>query len=531
MDQVSAALAGQSSVDAMHIISHGSDGTLYLGSTVLKRENLSSYSHQLAAIGAALSTEGDILLYGCDVAATVYGQQFIEALAHLTGADVAASTDATGSAALGGDLQLEATTGRIEAAALLTADIVDTWDQLLAVPAILGVASSAAYTEQAMAIVLSPALTVTDADGTLAGATVRVNGVQSGDVLAATVTGTSITAVYNAGNGMLVLSGNDTVAHYQQVLRSATFASTSDNPTNRGLNPTRAVDWQVNDGTALAGPLYGSQTTFGAGTGPSSVALADLNADGKPDLIVANSTSNNISVLLGNGNGTFVAATNFAAGFAPQSVAVADVNGDSKPDLMVASQAGVSVLLGNGGGTFATALNFMTGVPLNSIAVADVNNDGKLDLAVADGLNNVSLLLGNGNGTFAGAANFAAGANPHSIAIDDVNGDGKPDLVAANLNVSSNNVSVLLGNGDGTFAAATNFVAGLAPQAVAIADVSGDGKLDLVVANALSSGVSVLLGNGNGTFAAALNFATGVSPDSIAIADVNGDGKLDIAVA
>jgi hypothetical protein len=136
VDQIAAALSGPTAVEAIHIISHGADGTLHLGNSVLNQTNLSRYSSQLATIGAALTTEGDILLYGCVVAATDYGQGFIEALAHYTGADVAASTDATGSAALGGDWQLEAATGRIEAAVVLSTDGLAAWDHLLAVPSV-----------------------------------------------------------------------------------------------------------------------------------------------------------------------------------------------------------------------------------------------------------------------------------------------------------------------------------------------------------------------------------------------------------
>jgi hypothetical protein len=274
--------------------------------------------------------DGDILLYGCEVAATADGQRFIGALANYTGADVAASTDATGSAALGGNWQLEAATGRIEATAALTVDTLGEWNHLLAVPSIAGVAANAAYTAQGAGIVLAPALNITDADGTLVGATVRLTNVKAGDILAATVNGTSITAGYNAANGMLALSGSDTVAHYQQVLRSVTYSSTSNNPTNAGGNITRSVDWQVNDGTPLVTPLYGAPTQFGAQVVPRSIAMGDLNGDGKLDIAVTDATFGNISVLLGNGDGTFAVTTNFAVGSLPNSVAIADLNRDGK---------------------------------------------------------------------------------------------------------------------------------------------------------------------------------------------------------
>jgi hypothetical protein len=218
---------------------------------------------------------------------------------------------------------------------------------------------------------------------------------------------------------------------------------------------------------------------------------------------VANLRSDSVSVLLGNGNGTFQSAVNFAVGVFPNAVAVADVNGDGRPDLVVTNDGtnSVSVLLGNGDGTFQSAVNYGVGPHPNSVAVADVNGDGHPDLVVANygssssPGNTVSVLLGNGDGTFQSAVNYTVGKSPRFLAVADVNGDGHPDLITANLN--SNTVSVLLGNGNGTFKAAQNFGVGAYPTAVAVGDVNGDGIPDLVAANAGSDNVSVLLGNRN----------------------------------
>jgi hypothetical protein len=181
------------------------------------------------------------------------------------------------------------------------------------------------------------------------------------------------------------------------------------------------------------------------GTNPASVAVGDFNGDGKLDLAVANSASNNVSVLLGNGDGTFQAAVNYAVGTNPASVAVGDLNGDGKLDLAVANigSNNVSVLLGNGDGTFKAAVNYAVGSSPYSVAVGDFNGDGKLDLAVANpGSNNVSVLLGNGDGTFQTAVNYAVGSYPYSVAVGDFDGDGRMDLAVANH--GSNNVSILL---------------------------------------------------------------------------------------
>jgi hypothetical protein len=275
----------------------------------------------------------------------------------------------------------------------------------------------------------------------------------------------------------------------------------------------------------------GALPAFGAGTGPDSVAVGDFNGDNKLDLAVANEGSNNVSVLLGNGDGTFQAAVDYGAGSNPSSVAVGDFRGGGKLDLVVANDASnnVSILLGNGDGTFQAAVNYGVGSAPTSVAVGDFNGDGKLDLAVANELsNNVSILLGNGDGTFQAAVSYGAGMTLFSVAVGDFNGDGKLDLAVADA--VSDYVSVLLGNGDGTFKTAVQYVAGLEPLSVAVADFNGDGKLDLAVANDEGNNVSILLGNGNGTFKAAVNYGTGTTPGSVAVGDFNSDGKLDLVV-
>jgi hypothetical protein len=193
--------------------------------------------------------------------------------------------------------------------------------------------------------------------------------------------------------------------------------------------------------------------------------------------------------------------------------------------------------LGNGDGSFQQAQSYAAGRSPFSVAVGDFNGDGNLDLAVANyafnGNGTVSVLLGNGDGSFQASRNFSAGTSPHSVAVGDFNGDGKPDLAVANL--SSNNVSILLGNGDGSFQQAVNYAAGSTPVSVAVGDFNGDGKLDLAVANQgtyplFNGTVSVLLGNGDGSFQSALSFSAGSGPSSVAVGDFDGDGKLDLAV-
>jgi hypothetical protein len=193
------------------------------------------------------------------------------------------------------------------------------------------------------------------------------------------------------------------------------------------------------------------------GRDPKAVIVADLNHDGIPDLVTANSFSNDVSVLLGHGDGTFTAAQHFPVGLgtSPASVAVADLNHDGIPDLVTANSFSndVSVLLGHGDGTFAAAQHFPVGHLLLSVAVADLDHDGIPDLVTANRLSNdVSVLLGRGDGTFAAEQRFAVGVGggPVSVAVADLNGDLTLDLAIADVGFSA--VTVLLGRGDGTFA-------------------------------------------------------------------------------
>lgn len=289
-------------------------------------------------------------------------------------------------------------------------------------------------------------------------------------------------------------------------------------------------------GAAAAFP-FTAAVNYGAGEDPASVAAADLDGDGSVDLIVANNDDDNVSVLLGNGDGTFDLQVAYAVGDNPSSVAVGDFNGDGDADIAVSNFRGdnVSVLLGAGDGGFAPAVNYLTGDGAIWVAIADLNGDGDLDLAVANSnVDEVSILLGVGDGTFGAADNYPAGVYPQSVTTGDFDGDGKTDLVVADGGdgSSGDGVSFLAGNGDGTFDSDVLFEAGLSPIAVTAADFDADGNLDVAVANGFgSTDISVLLGDGAGVFGAHLEYEAGNTPIAIAAADLNGDGDVDLAVA
>ena len=194
--------------------------------------------------------------------------------------------------------------------------------------------------------------------------------------------------------------------------------------------------------TASAQSFQSTPGTYSVGENPNSGAAGDFNGDGKLDLAIPNVLHKNVSVLLNNGNGTFAAAVNYPVDFNPECIVIADLNADGKLDLAIgnffggATSAGtVSILLGNGNGTFQTAVNYAAGTP-EDLAVADLNADGKLDLVVASNTTSkATVLLGNGNGTFQAAVPYdtGSGTGPAGITIADFNGDNKPDLATANL--------------------------------------------------------------------------------------------------
>jgi len=334
--------------------------------------------------------------------------------------------------------------------------------------------------------------------------------------------------------------------------------------------------------------------SYPAGLMPQIMAVADFNNDGKLDVVVVSSsgTPNNVSVLLGNGDATFQPPISMSAGGSLDAVAVGDFNKDGNLDLAVAdnSNSAVMVLLGNGDGTFAAPTSSCsTGAQPVAIAVADLNGDGKLDFVTANegtqplGANSVTVCMGNGAGGFSSSSTFVAStiqdfpnAHPNGVAIADVTGDGKPDIIVsvseaaysilrgngdgtfgvpntqpivspasgpnsvkvADLNSdgkpdlvfpTGDGTCVFLGNGDGTFQAQTVYQ-GPGSNAV-IADLNGDGRLDIVTVDFIDGVVSVLANLGGGKFSSAIQYASGDLPDSLAVADLNGDGQPDVIAA
>ena len=271
----------------------------------------------------------------------------------------------------------------------------------------------------------------------------------------------------------------------------------------------------------------------------SSIVSGDFNKDGKIDLVITQPAQKLVSVLLGNGDGTFAPPASYPVGNEPVSTLVADANGDGVADLIVINQGSntFSVLTGNGDGSFKNSTDYIAGnTPVAAVA-GDFYGNGHVDLAIIDyASQSVSLPLGVGDGTFKTARSYSAGQQPVSIASGNLNGDKIPGLVVANYcgsDISCNtagSVAVFLADDNGVYRLSSMYNVGAGPVSVALADVNGDEKLDIVAVNRLDNTVSILPGVGDGTFRQAITFAVSGAPVAVAVGDFNKDGKPDLAV-
>jgi len=292
--------------------------------------------------------------------------------------------------------------------------------------------------------------------------------------------------------------------------------------------------------TTAASAQYETRAIFPVLPEPRSVALGDFNHDGMLDVAVGIWYSGQLGVLLGNGDGTFQPATYYTISNqveSVESVAVADFNGDGNLDIAVDSylDGSVAVLLGNGDGTFQPAVNYSTPIGPYFVTVGDFNGDHVLDLVTLERTGEcecISVLVGNGDGTFQEPA--ITTTLPHysvAIGVGDFNRDGKLDIAAAWFVGTTSGVDILLGNGDGTFHLGATYPVVVGGLPVAVADLRGIGKLDLAIP-AGNEGIGVVLGNGDGSFQPVTYYGsfTGFA-DSVVAADVSGDGIPDLVVS
>lgn len=465
--QIAKILAGRSGIDAIHVISHGAQGSLQLGTNDLTAQNMASHATNLTTIGGALNPDGDILLYGCSVGQGEAGAQFIGRLAQATGADVNASTDLTGVVAQGGDWQLEYATGNIETSVLSFANYQ-------------GVLAAPVFSQ------LSGSFSRVDLPGLLMGfartATADINGDGKADLIVANPD--TVSVLTSNGDGTFAESGQYAIGSVGLEFDLAATDVNGDGKADliiaNGMSNTVSVLLNNGDGS------FAPKLDFATGPMPKSVISADVNGDGNTDLITRNNFGNIISVLVGNGNGSFAAPVDY--------------------------------FIGAGGPSFPFA---------ETLAAADVNGDGKVDLIASNEMSQtVSVLTNNGDGSFANPVDHALDFNPFSVIGADVTGDGLADLIMTHQ--YSGVVSVRVNHGDGTFAPSVAYVTGSHATSVIAADINGDAKADLVVTDGLNNTISVLQNNGDGSFATQTDYATGASPFVLASADINGDGETDL---
>ena len=297
--------------------------------------------------------------------------------------------------------------------------------------------------------------------------------------------------------------------------------------------------------TALAAGPFHLRHTYNVGVEPQEVVLADFNHDGKLDMATADFTSQDISILLGKGDGTFEAPRKFSTTLAPAALTVGDFNRDGHLDLAVSEygfqvQPILQIFFGKGDGTFEAGPVYQLAGLSYDIAAADLSSNDILDLVVADNTANVvSVYKGKGDGTFAVPVNYASPLAERVLPVD-LNGDGRPDLAVLDYcgtdvtTCAHGAVQVLLNEGNGKFGKPHYFAVNVGPDGIAAGDLKHNGKVDLVVSNnnfQAPSTLSILFGKGDGTFEPEVSYKVGAGPAGVVIADLNGDGKLDIAVA
>jgi hypothetical protein len=351
------------------------------------------------------------------------------------------------------------------------------------------------------------------------------------DLIAANGTANSVVVLLGDGHGQFGGALDTLTDLYPNFLVAGDF--------NRDGKLDLAVGNTGVGGAAVA--LGNGDGTFSAAARTNSltftidaIGAADFNGDGKPDLAAANHTTS-CSIFLGNGDGSFQPHSDLDTQASPSAMTIGDLNNDGKMDIALGLGLGytgfLGILIGNGNGSFQP-ITFPYSFPNGSFSLTarDFNHDGNLDIALTnDSTESLYIFLGNGDGTFRLPTTYRLGVSPGQIAVGDFNGDGSLDIAVPGIGfiVQKNVISILMGNGNGTFQPPVEYQAALAPTQVALGDFDRDGKTDLAVVG--NAGISVFLGRGDGTFTQPAYFENGAISRAIIAADFNGDGQTDLA--
>jgi hypothetical protein len=293
-------------------------------------------------------------------------------------------------------------------------------------------------------------------------------------------------------------------------------------------------------------PVFELPMQYHVGLNPTSILTADLNGDGRPDLITTNLNSNNVSILLGQQPSTnpqtglagtadlFKEHTLYDVGTRPRTAALGDFNRDGRPDLAVANNQSddLSILLGNGDGTFQSAVLLPTGRSPLAIAAGDLNHDGTDDLVAALRFDHLLVYLGRGNGTFAQPVDYDPGDTPTALLLDDLNGDGHPDVIVSNNGPMTSSVTIFWGSATGALTLGPRYAEKARPIFSAVERVNDDAYPDLVAVTPFTNSLLVFFGDGRSPFTEPpIQLSGETEPVSVAVGDFNGDGHGDLAIA
>ncbi|MCP4253896.1 MAG: DUF4347 domain-containing protein, partial [Candidatus Scalindua sp.] len=534
--RITETLAEYDDLDAVHIYSHGSDGQIRLGDSWIDQTTLSENPETANAWGESLSEDADILIYGCDLASTEVGEQFVDKLAQLTGADITASDDMTGSATFGGDWDLEYAHGQIETETLFDEDTDLTWSGLLAAPTAANntvttnedttytfTASDFNYSDGDGDAMSSIEITTLESVGSLqlSGIDVTINQViTKADIDAGNLTFVPVTAQNGSGYDSFGFSVNDgsldSVSSYTMTLDVTA----------------------VNDASSFSSTTFSANTITTGADGANSVTAVDMDGDGDMDLLSASSNDNTIAWYENDGSGSFTEHNITTSAIRAVSVTTADMDGDGDMDVISNTSWGGKIDWYENDGsenfTAHTIDTFSTAAVVDgSVHVADVDGDGDLDvLAATANSTQIAWYENDGSENFTSHYITTSSRGFFTLTTADVDGDGDLDVVSAS-NDYAGKIDWYENDGSENFTAHTidTYSTGADVGSVHVADIDDDGDLDLLLATYTDDKIIWYENDGSENFTTHTITSSADGASSVTTADVDGDGDLDILSA